>query len=169
MQGPILSQFLHLCMVQNKVPKLLIQGLRKMNVLGCCVLTVYLHTKTFMCYVSKHLRITGINWICILVNVRISVIICNYMYQDVKSPHLSNPHQIIHPCTTPCTTHAPTHAQPSLLINQIHNPTPPNLYPSALHDTAAILKSDISKDTNIEYSQLKVYERGGSIRPKVSA
>ena len=137
MQGPILSQFLHLCMVQNKVPKLLIQGLRKMNVLGCCVLTVYLHTKTFMCYVSKHL--------------------------------LSNTHHIIHPCTTPCTTHAPTHAQPSLLINQIHNPTPPNLYPSALHDTAAILKSDISKDTNIEYSQLKVYERGGSIRPKVSA
>ena len=45
------------------------------------------------------------------------------------------------PCThPPChtLTHAPTHAQPSLPVDQDPSLTPPNLYPSALHDTAAI-------------------------------
>ena len=40
----------------------------------------------------------------------------------------------------PCTNHAPTHAQPSLPVDPYPNPTPPNLYPSGLHDTAAKFK-----------------------------
>ena len=39
--------------------------------------------------------------------------------------------------TTTTTTHAPTHAEPSLPVNQNPNPTPPNIGPPAIHDTAA--------------------------------
>ena len=41
------------------------------------------------------------------------------------------------PCTMPCTTHAPTHARPSLPVVPEPILTPPNMYPSGLHDTAA--------------------------------
>ena len=46
------------------------------------------------------------------------------------------------PCTNHmhyATTHAPTHARRSLPVNPNPILTPPNIAPSALHDTAAIV------------------------------
>ena len=37
------------------------------------------------------------------------------------------------------TTHAPTRARPSLPVVPDPNPAPPNLGPTAIHDTAAII------------------------------
>ena len=60
------------------------------------------------------------------------------------TPH----HPISLTCHAQCTMHspadsakkcrAPTHARPSLPVNKNPNPTPPNRYPTGLHDTAAI-------------------------------
>ena len=65
---------------------------------------------------------------------------------DVTIPHPQpnpnakvQPHQSKNP-----TTHALTHARPSLPINPSPILTPPTQAPSALHDTAAALPTELS-------------------------
>ena len=59
-----------------------------------------------------------------------------------RSPPKSNTQCNTPQCQAPMPCHAPPvhqcHARPSLPVNQIPNPAPPNIAPSALHDTAAL-------------------------------